>query len=387
MTRKLFYEDSYLTNFEGTVLACEPYKEGYAVILDQTAFYPEGGGQPADIGLLGENEVAHVFIKDETIYHVMSKPLKVGEKVKGIIDFERRFDYMQQHSGEHIVSGLIKSLYGYNNVGFHLSTDYMTADFDGELTKEAILEVERLSNNAIFQNIPVVGKHYDKEEIQNIDYRSKIDIIGQVRLVTIEGYDSCACCGTHVRHTGEIGIIKCIKNERHRGGTRLTLLCGRRALKDYAEKQEIVTLASGILSAKPEAIIQGIYKQQEEIADYKERLIALTKELFEFKAKEYAKGTEPILCIHEEGLKGDEIRRLCSTLMGYTDKMCLVLATEEGKGFKYTLGCKQQDVRALAKALNEKFSGRGGGPAELCQGSINGELEDIRAFLNDFYKE
>ena len=225
MTKKLYYENSYLTDFEAEVLSCEPYKEGFTVVLNETAFYPEGGGQPADEGFINEAKVSHVFIKDEVIYHVVDKALEVGSKVEGKIDFARRFDFMQQHSGEHIVSGIINAKYGYNNVGFHLSSDYMTADVDGELTEDQIKEVIQSANEAVFRNVSVKATVFENEEVKDKTYRSKIELVGKVRLVEIGEYDTCACCGTHVKNAGEIGIIECINWERHRGGIEINDKC------------------------------------------------------------------------------------------------------------------------------------------------------------------
>lgn len=293
MTKKLYYKDAYMTKFTGKVLSCEEGKKGIAVVLDQTAFYPEGGGQPADMGILGNAKVSYVFIKDEVIYHVVDKALEVGKEVEGVIDFERRFDFMQQHSGEHILSGLINAKYGYNNVGFHLSIDYTTCDFDGELTKEQIQEIEILANESIYQNLAIDCTIYNDQEIKEKPYRSKLDLVGDVRLVTVPNYDTCACCGTHVKMTGEIGMIKCTNVERHRGGTRVTVLCGKRALQEAQQKQTIMAEVSQMLSAKPEVITSNLAKLQQELAEMKQRVASLTNELFEYKVEEYLKTEEP----------------------------------------------------------------------------------------------
>lgn len=389
VTKKLYYEDAYKKQFESKVVACEAYKDKFAVVLEATAFYPEGGGQSSDQGELINDEahihakVTHVFIKEEIIYHVVDVPLEVGVCVVGTIDFKRRFDMMQQHSGEHILSGLINKHYGYNNVGFHLGETYMTADFDGELTKDQLREIERLSNEAIYKNIPVVAKLYTQEEAMKLSYRSKIEITGLVRVVTIGDYDACACCGTHVNETGEIGIIKCTDLQRHRGGVRITMLCGQRALADYEMKQEITTEVGAKLSTKPEAITTSVDKLQEELGSLKQKLAAYKMELFAFKAKEYARAEASTLCILEEDLVGDELRKLCLALTAQTPKICLVLTGEMGN-YKYALGSSAMDIRDLAKSLNKEFDGRGGGSSELCQGSLKGEFKLIEAFMNSF---
>nr|WP_302597208.1 alanine--tRNA ligase-related protein [uncultured Cellulosilyticum sp.] len=379
MTKKLYYDNSYLTDFEANVVKCEPYKEGYTVVLDETAFYPEGGGQPADEGMLNDVEVKYVFIKEDIIYHVVNKPFEVGSKVEGKINFERRFDFMQQHSGEHIVSGIIHEKYGYNNVGFHLSDDYMTADLDGELTEAQIKEIESLANEAVFQNISVKAALFEPEAIKDRDYRSKIDIVGKVRLVEIGQYDTCACCGTHVNRSGEIGIIKCISWERHRGGMRLTLLCGKRALRDYDQRLMITREVGAMLSTKTEKILEAFIKQQEELGSLKQKLAAVTNDLLIFRAQEYVQKGQNF--IYQENLTADEMRKLCVLLTELSDEVFLVITVQEGN-IKYALGSSKEDVRPLSKMLNERFNGRGGGKPELCQGSLTGEIEAIKTFIN-----
>lgn len=379
MTKKLYYENAYRTTFTGKVIGCELGKEGYEVVLDKTAFYPEGGGQPADCGTLDRANVSYVFIKEEVIYHVVDQALEVGKIVEGRIDFNRRFDLMQQHSGEHIISGLINAKYGYNNVGFHLSNEYTTCDFDGELTKEQLAEIEVLANEAIYKNMPIDCKIYEDIEIKDKAYRSKLDLAGQIRLVTVPEYDTCACCGIHVRTTGEIGLIKCTASEKHRGGTRVTMLCGKRALNDYHQKQEIITGISKMLSAKPEVIINNLTKVQEELSLVKQRVASLTGELFEYKCENYLRTEAEAIYIYEEDLQGDALRRLCLMLTERTDKVVLIL-TGSGENFKYALGASKKDIRPLNKRLTENFSGKGGGKSELCQGNLVGELKEIKAF-------
>jgi len=379
MTKKLYYEDSYRTHFMGKVLSCQESKKGIEVILDQTAFYPEGGGQPADRGILGGAQVSDVFIKDEVIYHVVDRTLEVGTEVEGIIDFERRFDFMQQHSGEHIVSGLVNAKYGYNNVGFHLSQDYMTCDFNGELTKEQVQEIEMLANESIYKNIAVDCTIYNDQEIKEKPYRSKLDLVGDVRLVTVPEYDTCACCGTHVKATGEIGLIKCTNVERHRGGTRVTMLCGERAFKDTQQKQEIIAEVSQMLSAKPEVITTNLAKLQQELSEMKQRVASLTNELFDYKSEDYIKTQEPAIYVYEKDLAGDALRRLCLMLVEKTDKKVLVVTGEEGN-LKYALGAKSMDVRSLNQCLTTQFNGKGGGKSELCQGNLTGNEAEIHSY-------
>lgn len=380
MTKKLYYQDSYLEDFKAKVLSCSSCKEGYALELDQTAFYPEGGGQPADTGLLNDVPVQHVFIKEGTIYHVISKPIAVGDEVQGKVHFKKRWDYMQQHSGEHIISGIVNKVYGYNNVGFYLSEEYMTADFDGELTKEQILEIEQRANEAVFNNVAIKDVIYDEETIKDKSYRSKIQLLGEVRLVTVEGYDVCACCGTHLRRAGEIGLIKILSAERHRGGMRLTIVCGLRALRDYQMKTNIVSELSAILSAKQEVIVESVKKLQGESAECKQKLAERTREILEYKATAYSQLQEDIICIVEEQLRPDDMRRLCMMVMEQTDAVCLVVVPDQEQ-CKYAIGAKNQDVKPLSKKLNEKFQGKGGGNSQICQGSLKCTAKEVKAYF------
>ena len=226
------------------------------------------------------------------------------------------------------------------------------------------------------------GAIYGQEEVREMTYRSKIELNEDVRLVTIPGYDTCACCGTHVKYTGEIGMIKFISSERHRGGTRLTLACGKRALKDYSKKQEIVSSAMAILSAKPEMITSHLQKLQEEFNETKFKLAEVKGILFSYMVEEYIKCNQATLCICEEGLVPEELRKLCTLLIQKVDKTCLVV-TPDATGFKYALGNSKIDIRPLCKAMNMKFQGKGGGSSELCQGSLLGEWEEIKLFLSE----
>lgn len=373
-----------MTEFTGKVLSCEEGKKGLEVVLDQTAFYPEGGGQPADTGNLGGSKVSYVFAKDGVIYHVVDKPLEVGNKVKGSIDFERRFDLMQQHSGEHIISGLVNSRFGYNNVGFHMSDTYTTCDFDGEITKEQMEEIETKANEAVYQNLVIDCTIYNDQEIKEIPYRSKLDLVGDVRLVTVPGYDTCACCGVHVKTTGEIGLIKCTNIERHRGGVRVTMVCGKRALKEVQQKQNVMAEVTKMLSAKTETVVTNLTKVQDELNQAKQKMAALTNELFAYKAQEYVKTNEPALYVYEPELGGDMLRRLALMLIDQTDKKVLVV-TGTGENLKYALAAKAEDVRPLNKLLTSQFSGKGGGKSELCQGNLTSNEAEIHEFFRCHY--
>ena len=249
----LFYREPYCSEFEAEVLRCEgPDQEGkFHLVLDDTAFYPEGGGQPGDRGLLDGVKVLDTRYEGEEIVHLTEMALKPGEKVHGQIDFARRFELMQQHSGEHMISGIAHQLYGCDNVGFHINDEEMTLDFNRALSAEQIKKIEDLANQAVFQNLPLEISFPDEAELAEIDYRSKKELEGAVRLITVPGVDCCACCGTHLRSSGEVGLIKIVRSENYKGGVRLTALCGERALRDYQRLSEQAQKIAGLYSVKP----------------------------------------------------------------------------------------------------------------------------------------
>ena len=230
---KLYENDSYIKNFSATVISCEEKDGAFLVVLDKTAFFPEGGGQDADKGVINGIEVFDVQIKDDIIYHKLEKNLEIGATVECSIDWDTRFSRMQNHTGEHIVSGLINIIFGYNNVGFHMNDSLVTFDVDGPLTDDDIKLVEKKANQAIYANNSINAIYPTPEELDNYDYRSKLDITEGVRLVEIENTDLCACCAPHVAKTGEVGIIKIISYIPYKKGTRIEMLCGSLALEDY----------------------------------------------------------------------------------------------------------------------------------------------------------
>ena len=284
MTDRLYYEDSHLAAFPAMVTACEQEKDYWKVALDQTAFFPEGGGQAGDTGYLGDVEVFDTHGKNGEIWHYTRQPLEIGAEVKGVLDWKKRFSRMQQHSGEHIVSGLIHTRFGYDNVGFHLGEEEVTMDFNGPITKEELLEIETAANQVVFGNVPIQISYPSKEELAVLDYRSKIEIEGQVRIVTIPDIDVCACCAPHVNTTGEIGLIKLTNVQSHRGGVRVNLLAGDRALRDYREKESSVKAVSVLLSAKEAVVADAVERLKQENFRLTGQLMALNKTLIQNKA-------------------------------------------------------------------------------------------------------
>lgn len=381
MTEKLFYQDSHRKEFTAHVLKCQPKGEYYEVVLDRTAFFPEGGGQYADTGCLGGVRVLDVFERDAIIYHLTEAPLEENKDVEGQIDWDMRFMKMQQHTGEHIVSGLVHARFGYNNVGFHLGTEDCTMDFSGEITKEELKEIEWAANEAVVENLKVLVSYPSKEELEAVEYRSKIEIKGQVRIVTIPGYDVCACCAPHVKQTGEIGMIKLVNVQRYKGGSRVTMLCGFRALQDYGRKEGQVKSISALLSAKEDVVAEAVEHLKEETGRLKIKLLDTQKKLLEYRAKEIP-AEEDFVCLFEDRLEGDGQRILMNLVLAEGKAGCAVFMKSGDMEYRYVIGSKTMDVRQFSKELNESFSGRGGGKPEMVQGSIQGNEDDVRAWIH-----
>lgn len=380
MTEKLFYQDSHRSTFTAIVQEVRPSGNGYEIILDRTAFFPEGGGQSSDTGSLGGVSVSDVQEIDGKIIHYTDGPLVEGTEVEGCIDWTERFSKMQQHTGEHIVSGLIHKIYGYHNVGFHLGTDSVTLDFNGVVLKEKLHEIEQLANEAVAKNLPVQVLYPTDEELSKISYRSKIEIEGQVRIVVIDGYDVCACCAPHVKQTGEIGLIKLVGMQNYKGGVRISMLCGFRALEDYYQKEKNNREIAVMLSAKEYETAVEVERLQEELAMKKAKIAELERKFLEQKVETLDISSE-IVCLFEET---DPVmtRELVNLLLKKGAKMAAVFSGNEREGYRYVLGSRSLDVRENGKLLNEAFHGRGGGKPEMVQGTVQGKREEIEAFLN-----
>lgn len=383
MTEKLYYENPYCKSFAATVEECSPKGDQFAVVLNRTAFYPEGGGQPADVGVLNTANVLDVHEKDGKILHMTDKPFSVGEQVMGGVNWPHRFSLMQQHSGEHIVSGIVHRFFGLDNVGFHMGSKAITVDFNGELTPENLLTVESLANEAVFRNLPILTQWPSPQELEKLDYRSKKELTGAVRIVTVPGYDVCACCGTHVSRTGEIGAIRLLSSQKYKGGTRVSLLCGWRALEDSREKAGSVGDISAALSAKPEEIAAAVERLLQENNSLKQEAAFLREQIFTAKAEAVAPGTKNLV-LFENGLAPNDLRRYCLLLSEKCSGTAAVFSGSDEGGYKYAIGSAHDDVRALCKALNQSFSGRGGGSAELAQGSLQGAGAKIEKFLQQY---
>lgn len=379
MTEKLYYQDSHISEFDAVVVNCEPAEKGYKVVLNRTTFFPEGGGQYADTGTLGGVHVFDAHEKDGIVYHYTDGALTVGETVHGSIDWDKRFESMQQHTGEHIISGLVHGRFGYNNVGFHLGADYCTMDFDGPISREELKEIELAANSIVYQNLDIEVLYPKKEELKNLEYRSKIEIEGQVRIVNIPGVDTCACCAPHVKKTGEIGNIKLVNMVNYKGGERIYMLCGFRALSDHAKKEENAKAISTLLCAKEEEIAEAVEHLKEEQMSLKSRVADLQQKLLRYQAQEIDVSGE-IVTVFDRGLSGNAPRELMNLLVERGAKVCAVFAGTDEEGYRYVIGSHTEDVRPLCKKLNGAFAGPGGGKPEMVQGSLKGTKEEIEKF-------
>ena len=380
MTKKLFYENTKMVDFTATVAECiaDDKKKGYWIILDQTAFFPEEGGQSADKGFLGGQEVLDVQIKNEIIKHLVKEPLEIGSSLEGHVNFERRFDFMQQHSGEHIISGLLHTRFGFTNVGFHLSDKEVTLDMDGVISLEQLREIELIANRIIWQNLPVNVSFPSKEALATMQYRSKIELEGDVRIVEIPGVDTCACCAPHVASTGEIGIIKVLRVQSHRGGVRINIACGERALTDYSSKLDICDEAGTKLSVPEEKILPAITKLQEDLGALKYTANELTGQLLSEQVKALPAPSECMNALLFVALNNNlAIRGTVNDLSEKYPGYCGIFAGNDETGYTYIIGSKGRDCREMAALLHEKLAAKGGGTALMVQGSVLAKKDAI----------
>ena len=381
-TEKLYYQDPYLTTFTAKVLTCEPAKTGFLVTLDRTAFYPEGGGQPADHGTLGAAAVTDVHEKDGVIFHTCDAPVETGAAVEGSIDWPRRFDHMQQHSGEHILSGLLCSLYDCDNVGFHLGADTVTIDYNLELTWEQVLEAERRANETIWADTPVEITFPSPEALEQLHYRSKKELTGQVRIVTFPGADCCACCGTHVRRAGEVGLIKVLSCQKFREGVRMEILCGQRAYRYLSQVYDQDHAVAQLLSVKPQDTLAAVERQNAELTAAKQRMTELEDQLFTLRAQALT-GRGSVLLV-EPPMRPDGARKLADAVAKAAGGLAAVFAGEGNSHVYALVQADGGDITPLVKRLNAALSGRGGGRNGFAQGSVQADESAIRAF---FHKE
>ncbi len=380
-TKKLYYEDVYKKEFTAKVLECRQGKKGYEVILDQTAFYPEGGGQPGDTGSLGEAAVTDVHEKNGELIHCTDRALEPGTEVQGQINWARRFDLMQQHSGEHIVSGLVHEAFGYDNVGFHMGSDVITIDFSGMLDEAQMAEIEAKANQIIWENQEVEIFYPSEEELKELEYRSKKELSGWVRIVRFPGADTCACCGTHVTRTGEIGMVKLLSVVKFREGVRMEMISGRRVLDYLNMVNEQNRQISVKLSAKMDKTAQAVARLQDENFALKGRVHSLEENFIVNEAAKWNDCENPLL--FENGMEAGSVQKLADAVMQVCKGRCAVFSRNADGSYKYAMGEKDGDLRQFTKDMNAALNGRGGGKPFFVQGSVQASEKEIRAFFEE----
>lgn len=378
MTKKLYYENAYIRSFVARVLEVTSTDEGYDVVLDETAFFPEEGGQSSDTGYIGEARVSYVYERDGIVHHLTDKEPSLGEK-QCALDFDDRFEKMQCHTAEHILCGIIHRLFGLDNVGFHLGDDEVTFDVNGVLDREQLNKVEILANEAVFSNLKIDTIFPTPDELSKIEYRAKLDITEGVRLVKIGDVDTCACCAPHVAYTGEIGVIKILDFMKHRGGTRIWMVAGKRALADYRLRYDNVKRISGMLSA-PQPEIANVLSDY--IAESDETRTALKQARLRIAELEAEKiqSTDASAIFYLPDFSIPELIAFSNVANKRVGKITVALSGTDGD-YKYVISSNTTNLRAMAKDINSALSGRGGGRPEMIQGSFGATLQEIKDYF------
>ncbi len=369
-----------MRQFSAVVTGCENTPKGYRVTLDQTAFYPEGGGQACDIGVLKDVRVLDVQEEGEEVIHFCDRPLPVGEMVDGEIDWQRRFDLMQQHTGEHLLSGVIHRRFGYHNSGFHVGAEVMEVDFDGPVPAEMLAEIEEEANALVWADLPVNCSYPSPEELPKIPYRTKRELPWPVRIVDIPGGDTCACCGIHVARTGEVGLIKIISCVKFHNGVRLEMVCGQRAYRYVRHVFEQNRQVSQLLSAKMTETAPAVQKLAESYAAEKFRATGLEKQVLAAIAETY-RGKENALHF-QPGLTGGSVRELADRIADVCTGVAVVFSGSEDAGYNICLVSSKKSVKQLGDAAMQTLNGRGGGRDMAFQGTVKASREEIEKFFD-----
>lgn len=383
MTEKLYYADSHMKAFEACVRACGEEKGRRYVILDRSAFFPGGGGQSCDSGFVGSAAVTEAAEKDGEILHYLDggADFLPGDTVLCRIDWDKRFSLMQNHSGEHLFSGIAHTRFGCENVGFHMGEDGVTIDLDRELSGEEIAGIEKAANEAIWQNVSVTARFPDEAELAALEYRSKLELTENVRIVTIEGYDTCACCAPHVSKTGEIGLLKVIEFSRHRGGMRIILRCGREAMGVFSLCQASVAEVSAMLSVKRKDMAAAVKRLAEELNTQKRVCDSIKREFVAGLVAESEKTEGNLFWFLPDFFEPESMRLLLNEAVKLCGGVAAAFVKKPGGGYNYVIASERLDLRALSKPINAAISGRGGGSREMIQGSAGADEEVIKAFF------
>lgn len=379
-TEKLYYVDGYIKKFNARVLSCESVGELFCAVLDKTAFFAEGGGQKADTGFIGEAKVIDVLEENGELRHFIDKPLEPEKEYACAIDWDKRFSRMQNHSGEHIVSGIVHGIYGFDNVGFHMEEDYVTVDFNGELTRAQLDVIEDKANRIVYKNEDIICYFPNPDELKTLDYRSKLDLKADVRIVKIGDTDMCACCAPHVSKTGEIGVIKILDFMRHRGGVRLVMTSGKTALNDYREKYSQVYNVSGLLSAKQSEISTAVERLKNEADETRREFNDFKQQIAQADCKNL-KFVDKASYFISEYYDVNMMRTIVNFGMEKST-VCFVFSGDDNKGYSYIIGSNSLDMREVAKTVNTALNGRGGGRDGMIQGKVSANEKELLHFLN-----
>ncbi len=378
MTEKLYYKDAYIRSFDADVLSAEATDAGYDVVLDKTAFFPEEGGQSSDTGYIGDSRVLRVYEDLGVVHHLTDVAPPLG-RVACRLDFDERYDKMQCHTAEHILCGIIHRLWGYDNVGFHLGEDEVTFDIDAVLTREQLDEVEMLANRAVFDNLEITTEFPRPEELPSLEYRSKLELTEGVRLVRIGEVDTCACCAPHVARTGEIGLIKVLEFMKHRGGTRIWMVAGFRALADYREKYGNVKRISAALCEPQATVADGMERMLDSVQVLRGELKAARDALALAEARSVEQTNGNLVRLLPD-FSIDELRAFSNAAGGRVGGLLVALSGADGD-YKYVISSQTRDLSREIRDINSALSGRGGGRGGMVQGSFSADIESIRAYF------
>ena len=379
MTQKLF-DDGELFEFEAVVISCEKVKKGYEIVLDKTAFFPEGGGQAGDIGLLSDAKVLDTQERQGVVYHLADKPLEAGAKVTGKIDRDTRLRRMQNHSGEHLIMGFIHKKYGYENVGFHLGASEVTLDLNGVISYDELLECERQANEAVAKDVKITISYPGDDELKTLSYRSKLENMQNIRIVTIEGIDVCACCAPHLSSTGKIGAVKVLAAESYKGGTRVHILCGLDACDEFEKRQSAVKEISRLLSAKPDKVADAVARLLKENGELKQKLSDIAAAQADSIIASLKNDGRGSFAVFTDALDANTMRRIANEGVKLTDGIFGVFSASQG-GYSYIIASSNVPLRAKSKEINASLSGKGGGSDAMIQGSVSADRKTIEDYF------
>ncbi|MCR5457748.1 MAG: alanyl-tRNA editing protein [Clostridiales bacterium] len=386
MTEKLYDLDSFITEFDATVISCTPIDKGFEIVLDKTAFFPESGGQYGDKGKIGESEILDTYYKGEEIVHQGKTPVEKDSVVHCSLFFEERFRKMQNHTAEHIVSSLIHRKYGFNNVGFHLSREFTTCDFNGLLTSKQLSEIEFLANKAVYENVEVICYYPEESVLETLDYRSKGELEGKVRIVEIKGIDMCACCAPHVKYTGQIGVIKILGFIKYKNGIRITMKSGYDAYEDYRSRAEQDEVLSSILSAPQNDLVPALKEKLDFLDASKAEGAKIRFAMSEIIA-DSVQNTNESICKYVPMFGIDDLRKLCNLLIGKTEKICAAISDADD-GYLFVCESKDMNLRNLSKKISTDLNGKCGGSETMISGKLNTDKESIiRYFEKEMYND